>query len=191
VEHGDVCSTWRPRCRVVPGAIDPDRVDPEIDAVLTPMMTPANWKGLALAVVVLGAGAQFFGPARTNPSAPADRALGAKVPIPEDVDTLLTRSCRNCHSNETRWPWYAYAAPGSWLVIDHVNEGREHFNLSDWGFTTEEGADMLDQMCEEAKGGSMPLRSYTWIHWDAKLTPEDVTRLCKWTADTAELLVSH
>jgi hypothetical protein len=133
---------------------------------------------------------QFVGPGRTNPATDPAKTLRRKAPIPAQVDAILTRSCRNCHSNETAWPWYAYVAPMSWGVIGHVNEGREHLNLSNWTHTAEEGADLLDSMCREARRGKMPLPSYTWIHRSARLSDADKKQLCRWTSDAADALMA-
>ena len=145
------------------------------------------------ALMVFGAAfvvVQFVGPARTNPVTDPAKTLKHKAPIPPAVDAILTRSCRNCHSNETVWPWYSYVAPASWAVVRDVNEGREHLNLSHWTHTSEEGADLLDTMCREARRGTMPIRSYTWIHRSAVLSDADKKLLCRWTADTADALMS-
>jgi Haem-binding domain len=134
--------------------------------------------------------AQFVGPRRTNPPSDPAKSLARKTSIPRDVDAILTRSCRNCHSNETRWPWYAYVAPPSWSVIGHVNEGRAHLNFSDWTHSSEEGADLLDGVCKEIRRGRMPVPSYTWIHRDAALSDADKKRLCRWAADAADDLMN-
>jgi hypothetical protein len=134
--------------------------------------------------------AQFVGPKRTNPVSDPSRQLTRKAAIPAHVDAILTRSCRNCHSNETRWPWYSYVAPMSWSVIGHVNEGREHLNFSEWSHTSEEGADLLDSVCTEVRRNRMPLPSYTWIHRDAVLSEADKKQLCRWTADAADALLN-
>jgi len=138
---------------------------------------------VALLVIV-----QFVGPRRTNPPSDPAVSLKRKAPIPANVDAILTRSCRNCHSNETVWPWYSYVAPISWSVISHVNEGRDHFNLSDWTHTSEEGADLMDNVCREIRRGKMPIPSYTWIHRDARLSDADKKILCRWAADAADAL---
>jgi Haem-binding domain len=141
---------------------------------------------LAAALVV----AQFVGPKRTNPPTDPAKTLTQKTPIPADVDAILTRSCRNCHSNETKWPWYSHVAPVSWAVIRDVNEGRAHMNLSEWTHTAEEGADLLDSACKQVRRGSMPMASYTWIHRSAVLSDADKKTLCRWTADAADALMS-
>jgi cytochrome c553 len=146
---------------------------------------------LGLGLLVL-AGIQVFGPARTNPAASPAQALSAKVPIPDPVQSILNRSCADCHSNQTRWPWYSHIAPISWQVIGDVNAGRDHMNLSDWNATPEEGADLLDNICKQVRRHRMPLPMYTWMHADAKLSDDDIKALCTWSKDAAEQLVpSH
>ena len=77
---------------------------------------------LILAVI----GIQFVPVNRMNP--PVTGEIGA----PEKVMAILHRSCYDCHSNKTVWPWYSYVAPISWLVADDVHEGRRHMNFSEW-----------------------------------------------------------
>ncbi len=146
---------------------------------------------LGVGLIVL-AGIQLFGPARTNPQTAPAQALAARVPVPDHVQSVLRRSCMDCHSNETRWPWYSYIAPMSWAVVGDVNQGRDHMNLSDWKSTPEEGADLMDSVCRQIKRHKMPLASYTWIHWDAKLTDDEIKKVCAWTDEAAEkLMASH
>jgi hypothetical protein len=72
-------------------------------------------------------------------------------------------------------------APVSWFVIDHVNEGRRHLNLSEWGtLSKREQGEMLDEMCKEVKSGEMPLSSYTPLHPGSKLSTQDISVLCNW-----------
>jgi hypothetical protein len=98
------------------------------------------------------------------------------------VAAILERSCNDCHSNKTRWPWYSHVAPVSWFVIDHVNEGRENVNFSEWGRYSQHDVDgLLRQMCREVRSGVMPLSSYTPMHPGSKLSAEDVKTLCAWT----------
>jgi hypothetical protein len=143
-------------------------------------------KRTLLVLVGLLVVAQFVGPKRTNPPTNPARRLSTHVKIPADVNAILTRSCANCHSNETRWPWYAYVAPVSWSVIGHVRDGRDHLNLSSWPTSPEEGVDLLDSVCQEVKRKRMPLPSYTWIHWSAKLSDADRKLLCRWANRAAD-----
>jgi len=100
------------------------------------------------------------------------------------VKTIVDRSCKDCHSNETRWPGYGYVAPMSWLLVRDVEEGRDHLNFSEWGtLDADAQRDSLIEICRRARRGEMPLKRYAWLHASARLTPDDVKALCDWTAD--------
>jgi hypothetical protein len=133
--------------------------------------------------------AQFSRPARTNPAADPSLSLQSHVQVSPQVASIIDRSCGDCHSNKTRWPWYSNVAPVSWFVIDHVNQGRNHLNFSEWGrYNQREAEGMLNQICKEVTSGGMPLSSYTPLHPGSKLSPEDVKTLCDWAnAERARL----
>ncbi|UCN01329.1 heme-binding domain-containing protein [Sulfurimonas sp. SWIR-19] len=83
---------------------------------------------------------------------------------------LFDRACADCHSNETKWPWYSNIAPLSWSIYYHVAEGREHFNVSMWGVQKKNKG---DEAAEEVEKGEMPLASYLIAHPEARLTKEE------------------
>jgi hypothetical protein len=135
----------------------------------------------AAALALLFAGAQFIRPSRVNPAEVAGRGIERHVRMTPEVESVLRRSCMDCHSNRTEWPWYSHVAPASWLVVNHVNDGRRHLNFSEWArFERDESQMMLGHMCKEAQGGSMPMPSYTLVHRDTKLSERDVRTLCDW-----------
>jgi hypothetical protein len=149
-------------------------------------------KFAAIALAVLLMGAQFIRPARTNPADEPGRSIESHVNVTPEVAAILDRSCKDCHSNRTDWPWYSNVAPFSWFVIDHVNHARSHLNLSEWGKLDDaEAGEMLDEMCSETKSGQMPLESYTWIHRYAKLSPTDVQTLCDWAHAEEERIAAR
>lgn len=128
--------------------------------------------------------AQFFPMARTNPPFTAAQTIDNVVNVPPDVHATLMRACGDCHSNETQWPWYSHVAPTSWFVVGHVDQGRRHINLSSWvrpGKEPKDSIDRLKAMCDEVQSGGMPLTSYTLIHWNSKLSADDVKRICEWS----------
>jgi hypothetical protein len=136
----------------------------------------------AVAAGLLLAAAQLVRPPRTN--APVDRwpALVEQTEMPPEVAAVLQRACADCHSNRTRWPWYSAVAPVSWFVIDHVNHGRRHLNVSEWPpFDAARAREMPRDICEEVRSGRMPLRSYLILHRDARLRPADVEAICRWS----------
>ena len=125
---------------------------------------------------------QFVRPARTNPATVRERTLAARLPVTADAAAVLDRACRDCHSNDTRWPWYSNVAPVSWFVIDHVDHGRRHMNYSDWAQYPSDDADrLLKNICALARKDSMPLPSYLRAHREARLSDADVAVLCDWT----------
>jgi hypothetical protein len=136
----------------------------------------------AIAIGVLLAGAQAIRPARLNPPIDATRTIEHTVAVPPETAAILDRACADCHSSRTSWPWYAHVAPVSWFVIDHVNHGRRHLNLSDWArFTPAEADHTLGQICEEVSSGAMPLSTYRLMHREARVSPQDVKMICDWT----------
>jgi heme-binding protein len=139
-------------------------------------------KWVVVAGVVCFVAIQFVRPAKTNPTSDPGRAIESHQQVTPQVAAILDRSCNDCHSNKTRWPWYSNVAPVSWFVIDHVNEGRDNINFSEWGkYDQREAGNLLKQMCREARAGVMPLSSYTPMHPGSKLSPDDVKALCDWT----------
>lgn len=141
------------------------------------------FKYLVLVLLLALIGAQAVRPARTNPPLDDARTVERVEAVPAAAGAVLERACRDCHSNRTRWPWYSHVAPVSWFVIDHVNHGRSHLNFSEWSsYEPAERRDLMKGICTQARDGTMPLASYTWMHWSARLSPADVHALCAWVA---------
>lgn len=115
---------------------------------------------------------------RTNP--PVSEWIQAPAPI----DEILGRACFDCHSNQTRWPWYAYVAPASWLVSHDVEEGRDHLNFSTWGiYDEDEKVDALDEIAEVIEDGEMPPWFYLPLHPNAELDSRDSALLIRWATE--------
>jgi Haem-binding domain len=149
------------------------------------MRRAAKYIGLLLAIAFIGA--QAIRPARTNPSVDGRRTVESFMPIAPAATDVIERACRDCHSNRTEWPWYSNVAPVSWFVINHVDHARSHLNFSEWAsYSLDERRKLLDGSCNQARDGSMPLPSYTWIHWTARLSDADVDALCAWAGGAAQ-----
>jgi len=136
----------------------------------------ARWAVAAIAVLLLGA--QAVRPERTNPPVKPENTLQAQYEVPAEVKNILERACSDCHSNRTKWPWYSHVAPVSWMLADHVKDGRRHFNMDDF---TEEMS--IKDTCQEIRVGSMPLKSYLLLHPEAKLTGAEIQTVCAWTRE--------
>jgi Haem-binding domain len=104
----------------------------------------------------------------------------AEVVNPQ-VGAILDRSCQDCHSSRTRWPWYSHVAPISWMVYKDVIEGRENLDFSDWT-NQPDPAYERSLICNAVSSGQMPLPEYTVIHRKAKLSKRDVELICGWAA---------
>ena len=135
----------------------------------------------AAALLVLFCALQLARPDRANPPVDESRTLYALTSTPPDVREILDRSCRDCHSNETRWPWYSALAPVGWLVADDVANGRERLNMSDWArYEESESKARLLWMAFAARGRTMPPASYLRMHPEARLSDRDVRILADW-----------
>jgi len=132
---------------------------------------------------------QLRNPARTNPPVVSD--LMASNRPPPQVAAMLHAACYDCHSSETRWPWYSHIAPMSLLIASDVKEGREHLNLSNWpNANPKRAARWLDKMSDEIDSGEMPLKKYTQIQADARLTASQRKALTIWLDAEASRLES-
>src|SRR5881394_2716016 len=146
-------------------------------------------KAVAILLVVLVVGIQAIRPARTNPPVDESQTINAKTQMTPEVASILDRSCRDCHSNKTVWPWYTKLVPVSWWLSNHVNDGRRSLNMSEWGKLPNDRQDRkLRQICDEVQDGVMPLSSYLPMHPTAKLSEQDKKTLCDWTDKERERL---
>ena len=138
-----------------------------------------NWKKRTWALfIVLDAAIfiQFITVDRTNPP------VTGEIEAPEKVMAILQTSCYDCHSNETKWPWYSYVAPASWLIADDVQVGRGHMNFSEWsGYNTKQKNHKRKKCGEEVEEGEMPLWFYIPLHSEANLSEEDTATLLSWS----------
>jgi Haem-binding domain len=124
---------------------------------------------------------QFFRIDKTNPVTDPALDMMKVVQVPTEIQTIIRTSCYDCHSNESKYPWYTNVAPVSWFVKDHINEAREELNFSEWGkFTLKRKDHKLDEMVEELEEGEMPLSSYLILHGEAKLSGEQKSQLINW-----------
>lgn len=134
--------------------------------------------GWVAIVVAVGAGGLQLVPLeypRDNPAA------GATISGPAPVVELLRRACFDCHSNETRWPFYSYVAPLSWGVTSDVAAARSRMNLSEWedlraGFKRR----FARKIVERVENREMPLPRYLWLHWNARVNDQELEVLRAW-----------
>jgi hypothetical protein len=131
-------------------------------------------KFLAFLILVL-IGIQFIAVERTNPPVKYD------FYAPADVKTIIKRACYDCHSNETKWPWYAKVAPMSLLAVSDVNNGRKHLNFTEWEQYSGNLEEIKLKIWQEIKDESMPPLQYRIIRGDGKLTQDEKSIIRNWT----------
>ena len=125
-------------------------------------------------------GMQFVPTAARSKTSATTAAPMVEVINPQ-VGAILDRSCQDCHSSRTNWPWSSRVAPVSWIVSKHVREGREVLDFSEWA-TQPHSEDDRMLICDAVSEGRMPLPEYTVIHRNAKLSKRDVELICGWAA---------
>lgn len=133
---------------------------------MTKSSTHGMLKITAAALVLLAVGIQFvpYGHGRSNPPVLQEPEWDRP-----STRALVARACFDCHSNETRWPWYSQVAPMSWLVRRHVEEGRGELNFSEWNRAKQEAGEAAEAVSE----GEMPLASYLLLHPSARLSTDE------------------
>jgi hypothetical protein len=143
----------------------------------------------ALVILVIGsvASSRSYEPdTQGDPAA----VLNVRTHVPAPVMSTMRRACFDCHSLETRWPWYSAIPVVSWLIQRDVTGGRGQVNFSRWAeYNRFDRADMLDNACDLAAKRSMPPLRYRMLHSDARLSATDIAALCAWTRDEATRLV--
>ena len=131
---------------------------------------------------------QFYPMERINP--PASHEIAA----PPSIETILERACADCHSNHTRWPWYAHVAPLSWLVVRDVEQGRQHLNFSTWDKYADDPETEITKLRNIDKvmhDRSMPQWYYLLGHPSARLTDADRDEIEKWVSGSITRLKQH
>ncbi len=147
-------------------------------------------KYTAIGIVAVAIGIQFIRPERTNPPIDPAKDIVGQPYLPAHVQAVLERSCFDCHSNRSRWPWYSQVAPVSWLVAGDVNEARKHLNFSEWeGYKAGRRISKLESLMSEVDKGDMPPELYTMMHRDAVLAASDRDLLSGWAEDLSDSLL--
>lgn len=132
---------------------------------------------------------QFFQIDKTNPAINETETLESSTQVPQNIQEIFKRSCNDCHSDKTVYPFYSYIAPMSWKLEEHIKDGRKKLNLSVWNtYDFKKKSRKLNAICEEVESGSMPMNQYLWIHWEASLSEDDKKAVCNWANAEIEKL---
>lgn len=139
-----------------------------------------------LAVLII---IQFIHPAKNKSEGDQPNYIGNAYTIPEDVKGILTKACNDCHSNNTRYPWYAKFQPVHWWLNKHIKDGKKHLNYDEYTHKSlRYQYHKMEETIEMVKEEEMPLNSYTWTHKDARLTDEEKMKVINWAESIMETM---
>ncbi|MBK6936546.1 MAG: heme-binding domain-containing protein [Chitinophagaceae bacterium] len=149
------------------------------------------FKKTLLALLVVLVAIQFIHPKRNISEGPKPNYIGNNYAVPDDVKSILTKACNDCHSNNTRYPWYSKLQPIHWWLNKHVVDGKKHINYDEFiNRPLRYQYHKLEETIEMVKEGEMPLKSYTWTHKDAKLTKEEKLKITDWVLSVMDNMKS-
>jgi hypothetical protein len=138
-------------------------------------------KKILLGVLVLLLAIQFIRQTKNAGPSPSPADIQVRHPASLEILRILKTACYDCHSNHTKYPWYAEVQPLGWWLADHIKEGKEHINFSEFDqLTPKRAARKLEQCADEVTEGGMPLTSYRLVHAEARLTIAQRKLLADW-----------
>ncbi len=139
-------------------------------------------KRILLILLIILIAIQFFKPQKNLHPLAQPNDISTLYPIPANVDTILIHACKDCHSNNTRYPWYNNVQPVAWFLDNHVRDGKRSFNLNEFAtYPAWRQYDKISEVKKQINKGEMPLSSYTWIHKDAILTEAQKNAIDGWS----------
>ena len=137
-------------------------------------------KNVGLAILILLILMQSIRPTK-NTSNNKEKDISTIYTVPGNVQQILTKACNDCHSNNTIYPWYASVQPLAWWINDHVKDAKKHLNFNEFAsYSIARQYKKLEECIDEIREGEMPLKPYTVIHKNAKLTDADKEILFNW-----------
>lgn len=132
---------------------------------------------------------QFIHPKPNKSKGDQPNYIGKTFSIPEDLKPVLNKACNDCHSNNTRYPWYSNIQPVDWWLNKHIQGGRRALNLDEYtNKRLRYQYHKMEEIIDMVKKGKMPLNSYTWIHKDARLTKDEKNKLINWANSVMDTL---
>jgi hypothetical protein len=146
-------------------------------------------KKVVYVLVVLLLVIQFFRPEKNISTGVSENHISKKYATPEEVKIILDKSCNDCHSNNTRYPWYANLQPVAWWLNDHVEEGKGEINFDEFlTYPAKKARHKMEEVNEMVKEGEMPLNSYTWVHKEAVLSQSEKLAIANWAVSTMKVI---
>lgn len=143
-------------------------------------MKPGRKVGILIIIILIVM--QFIQPTRNRSDALIEKDDISNVyTIPQNLHQTFVQKCYDCHSNNTKYPWYVNIQPIGWWLAAHVHDGKEHLNFSKFkSYSGEEALDKLEEIGEVTRDKSMPIEAYTLFHEHAQLTAENEKEIFDW-----------
>ena len=149
-------------------------------------------KRILIGLLIIFVLIQFIRPEKNKSEGISPNDISTKYPVPDSVQAILKVACNDCHSNNTRYPWYAEIQPVAWWLNNHIIDGKRGLNFSEFkSYRIKKQFHRLDDINELVKKNEMPLSSYTLIHSDAKLTEQQKLTLAKWAEALKDSIKAH
>jgi hypothetical protein len=141
------------------------------------------YRKIGLLLVILLVVMQFIQPKKNKAEGLGENDISKVYAIPEGLHETFMLKCYDCHSNNTRYPWYAHVQPVGWWLAAHVHDGKEHLNFSEFATYDKRKADhALEELAEVVEDRSMPIKAYTIFHEGTEITDEDDKAINAWLA---------
>jgi len=132
---------------------------------------------------------QFIRPGRNYTGQASEQSMMQLYHTPDSIHHILQQSCMNCHSSNTDYPWYTNVQPLGWWLDYHIRKGKEELNLDEFAqYSDRRKISKLRSMKDQVQDGAMPLRSYTWMHKEARLSDMQKAQLADWLNKTIDSL---
>lgn len=144
-------------------------------------------KKVLIALLVILIIIQLIRPGKNIAAQPSSNDIALKYNVPGNVKQILQRSCYDCHSNNTDYPWYSNIQPVMWFLDNHIQEGKRELNFSEFAsYTPKKAAHKLDEVISETGEHEMPISSYLWMHKNAKLSDTEIEQITKWASTLSD-----
>ena len=152
-------------------------------------MSRLKKSGILLLIVLTGI--QFIQPARNKSGQALATDITNTFSLPQKVQTIFKSACYDCHSNNTRYPWYTNIQPVGWLLAKHIKDGKADLNFSEFGsYSSRRQMNKLRSIENSIRDGTMPLSSYTLIHDDAQFSKDDKALIIDWVTKVKDNLAA-
>lgn len=149
-------------------------------------------KRILIALLIIFIAIQFIRPAKNRSEGINTKDISTKYSVPDSIQAILKVACYDCHSNNTRYPWYAEIQPVAWWLNNHIKDGKRGLNFSEFtSYRIKKQFHRLDDINELVKKNEMPLSSYTLLHTDAKLTEREKLAIVTWTEALKDTIKAH